>query len=170
MRFVELHSVQWGPIRGSSETCVRLNDSLFDVHIDISRKGESSYWFKPGGLPPFELPTAEPFLLGGIAGLFLSIVGQDDPDPEFPDDCGMAVQVRLHRSMPSVAFVPNPKLARAGVITFEQAMAIANPAGTVHHGLGYRYLLPFRLLMRPQLNGDTLAGRRHGARGKHGPD
>jgi len=131
MRFIELHSVHWGPIRGSSEASVRLNDSLFDVHVDLSRKGESSYWFTPGGLPPFDLPTAEPFFLGGVPGQFMYVVDRDEPDPELPDDCGLTVRVQLHVAMPSVAFVPDPKLAPIHGITFEEAMALANPGGTV---------------------------------------
>jgi hypothetical protein len=110
---------------------VRLGDALFDVHIDPSRKGESSYWFTPGGLPAFELPTSEPFVLGGLHGQFISIVSHDDPDPEFPDDCGLTVRVQLHTQMPSVAFVPDPKLAPAHGITFEEATELANPGGAV---------------------------------------
>lgn len=131
MRFLELHSVQWGPIQGSSALCVRLDDSLFDVRIDRSRRSESSYWFAPGGLPPFELPTSEPFVLGGLLGRFIAIVSEDEADPDFPEHCGLTVRIRLHIPMPSVAFVPDPNLALANGITFEAATALANPEGTV---------------------------------------
>jgi len=131
MRFLELHTVAWGPIVPiNAEPCIRLTSTLFDVHVDLTRTDDDNYWVTGLGqvLPPHELPITVPLLLSAIPGTFVAVIERDNPDPQYS---GITVQIRLDAPMPVVAFEPDPALAVSGGVAFEEAMRLASPEGRI---------------------------------------
>lgn len=130
MRFIELHEVVWGPISPSMpESCVRLSDTLFEVHVNLTRTDADNYWITGLGAPaPPHALHDDPLVLSGVTGKVIALVAHDPPHEQFS---GVTVRAELSEPLPRVVFIPDPALASPNGPTYERALEIGALDGTV---------------------------------------